>query len=90
MKKKQPKELPGISLAIKEARKRRGFTQRHLASRAAVSLMTVSRLENGDDGISLNILRRICEQLGLKAGLIHTKRDQDIVFENESIIIYKK
>lgn len=46
-------------------RKLRGLTQAQLADRAGVSRETLSRLENGDGGVSVENLLRVLRALGV-------------------------
>ena len=50
------KRLASVGNNIMIARKRRGFSQQHLADLVLVSRNTIRRLEKGDPGISFGIL----------------------------------
>jgi ribosome-binding protein aMBF1 (putative translation factor) len=55
---------------IRTARKRRGLTLEELASRMFVARKTVSRLENGDPGVSLAVLSSALWVLGFEKDLL--------------------
>jgi len=63
---------PGLGDTIREARKKRGWTQVVLAEKASVSRPTVARIEGGADVSTAN-LAKITEALGLQIEL--TDRD---------------
>jgi len=58
------KALQKLGADICSARKRREMTQRRLADGAGVSLPTIRRLENGDEGVSLATLAMVFVVLG--------------------------
>ena len=67
---------PAIARSLRELaedlltwRKLRGLTQAQLADRAGVSRDTLSRLESGDGGVSIETLLRVLRALGLLDGL---------------------
>lgn len=51
------------------ARKRRGFTQEHLAAQVLVDRNTIRRLEKGDPGVSLGIMATTLWILQLESDL---------------------
>jgi transcriptional regulator with XRE-family HTH domain len=57
--------MRGLADDLVTWRKLRGLTQAQLADRAGVSRDTLSRLENGTGGVSLETLVRILRALGL-------------------------
>lgn len=57
--------LRDVGADVAAWRKLRGLTQAQLADRAAVSTMTVGRMERGDGGVSLENMLRILRGLGL-------------------------
>lgn len=59
------RNLRAVAAAVAAWRRLRGLTQVQLADRAGVSRDTVSRLETGDGGVSLENLLRIARALGL-------------------------
>jgi transcriptional regulator with XRE-family HTH domain len=64
---------------IQIARKRRKMTLEELASRMFVTRKTLSRLENGDTGISLRVLASALWALGLENDLseiAHPEKDK--------------
>lgn len=58
-----------IGAAIKEARRKRDMNQTELASRLEVNRESVSRLECGDPEITLDIVLRALNVLGLSLAL---------------------
>lgn len=50
-------------------RKLRGLTQAQLADRAGVSTRTLRRLEDGDGGVTLEIVLRVLRALGISSNL---------------------
>jgi transcriptional regulator with XRE-family HTH domain len=61
--------LRGVADDLATWRKLRGLTQTQLADRSGVSRDTVSRLEGGDGGVSLENLLRVLRALGILDGL---------------------
>ena len=64
---------------IRIARKRRGMTLEEVASRMFVTRKTLSRLENGDPGVSLAVLASALWVLGFEQDLleiVHPEKDQ--------------
>jgi len=63
---------------IRIARKRRGMTLEEVASRMFVTRKTLSRLENGDPGVSLAVLASALWVLGFEKDLLeiaHPEKD---------------
>jgi transcriptional regulator with XRE-family HTH domain len=56
-----------ILLLIREARQKRGWSQRELARRAGVRQATVSQLERGVRRLDLDVLERVARALGVPA-----------------------
>ena len=54
---------------IADARKRRGLTMETVADRAFTSRKTLSRIEDGDHGVSIGIYASVLNALGLLEGL---------------------
>ena len=52
-----------IALQISEARKKQGITQKKLADKLHTTQSVVSRIENGNQNISLDLLFRIASVL---------------------------
>jgi len=57
--------LHDISDAIRGWRRLRGLTQTQLADRSGVSRDTITRLEGGDGGVSVETLLRVLRALGI-------------------------
>lgn len=53
---------------IRDARKRAGLTQMQLSEATGIDQASISRMENGKQGITLEYLKRIAEALGLELG----------------------
>lgn len=53
---------------IKDARKRAGFTQMQLSEATRIDQASISRMENGKQGITLEYLKRIAKALGVNLG----------------------
>lgn len=51
---------------IKAARKRLKYTQIQFANHVGISVDPIHRLENGQEGISLDNLRKITEAVGME------------------------
>ena len=65
---------------VRLARTRRGMTQSDMAERMFVTRKTLSRLENGEPGISLSVLASALWVLGLDGGLRNLAApEQDLV-----------
>lgn len=62
---------------IRLARKRRKWTMEVMASRMFVTRQTLSRLENGDPGISLGVLALALWTLGLEKELFKLAKPED-------------
>jgi HTH-type transcriptional regulator/antitoxin HipB len=58
-----------LGAAVKEARRKRGMNQTELATRLEVNRESVSRLETGDPGITLGIVLRALNVLGLSLAI---------------------
>ena len=64
-----PNPIPSASVlgrALRDARRRQGWTQAELAERAGVSQPTVSNTERGVSDASLSTLLRLASILGLE------------------------
>jgi transcriptional regulator with XRE-family HTH domain len=68
----QPSTPPAVRRSLRQVadhlgawRKLRGLTQAQLADRAGVHRDTISRLERGDGGVSLETVLRVLRGLGL-------------------------
>jgi transcriptional regulator with XRE-family HTH domain len=56
-------------LLVREARRRAGLSQAELARRTGTTQSAISRLENGDSGVSLESLRKMARACGFDIGL---------------------
>ena len=66
--------IKSIGDKIREARKHTGWTQKELANKAKISQQTISLTENGYTNISLGVLKKIADALGLE---IRIERKED-------------
>lgn len=72
------KAIRQVGERLRIARKRRAMPMKEMASRMFVSRKTLSRLENGDPGVSLAVLSSALWVLGLEKDLLelaHPERD---------------
>lgn len=68
--------LRAVGRRVSEARKSRGYTQEQLSEVVGIEPVTLSRLETGHRALSLSMLARIAEALGLGLGeLLGVERD---------------
>lgn len=58
--------LQKLGEAIRSARQRRGLTQQQAAEQAGVTRLTVIRIEDGRDSVSVRNHDRLCAALGLE------------------------
>ena len=56
-------ENKNIGQRIKESRQMRGLTQAQLADAIGISLSYMTKIENGHNNISVDVLKKICETL---------------------------
>ena len=63
------RSLRKLGQDIADARKRRGLTMETVADRAFTSRKTLSRIEDGDHGVSIGIYASVLNALGLLGGL---------------------
>lgn len=61
-------EQPAGGLAVRSARRQAGLTLRQLAADLGVSVGTMSAIENGNVGLTVDRLQRIARLLGMSAG----------------------
>ncbi len=54
-----------VGLKIKQAREKRGLTQKEFADKLNISQQVISRIEGGKQNISLETLKNICLALGV-------------------------
>ena len=52
-----------IHSKLRNARTQKGYTQEYMADSLGISQKQYSRLENGESGITLDYLEKICKQL---------------------------
>jgi len=62
-------------MRIKEIRKERGLTQIELAERAGVDQSTISKIENGNDGVTLRQMRDLADALDVDLADLFDGRD---------------
>jgi HTH-type transcriptional regulator/antitoxin HipB len=63
----QPVRSAGqLGVVIREERLRRGMTQKELADRGGTGQKTISQIENGNEGASLEIVFRLLAVLGME------------------------
>ena len=55
-----------FGLAVATLRKEKGYSQERFALEANIARKYMSDIENGKRNISLDILERVCQQLGIK------------------------
>ncbi len=55
---------------LRDARKRRRITMQLVAERASISRTTLSKIENGDDGVSLGAYAKVLFALGMIERLV--------------------
>ncbi len=58
--------LVRLAVAVNEARKLKGWSQQALAKKAGTTQKVVSRVENADMDIGLNLLQRFARSLGVE------------------------
>ena len=56
------------SMEIRDARKKAGITQVQLSEATGIDQASISRMENGRQGITLEYLKRIARALGVNLG----------------------
>lgn len=52
-------------MKLKDARRKRGFTQEQLAARSGLSQSMIARIEGGDRSYSMGSLQKLAKALGL-------------------------
>lgn len=70
-------ELEQLGPRLRAARQERGWTLDELATRAQLSVSTLSRLESGKRQASLELLLPLTRQLGIRVDDLLDPRDQD-------------
>ena len=69
------KELIRIGEQIKKLRKRKDYSQETLAEAIGVSVMTISRIENGSAAMSIQILIKLARVLEVPVQVIMCEAD---------------
>jgi len=59
-------EIDSLADAIRKERKKQNLTLHGLSDLSGVSYSTLAKLEAGDDGISLRLLKTVTSALGMK------------------------
>lgn len=59
-------EIDSLADAIRKERKKQNLTLHGLSDLSGVSYSTLAKLESGDDGISLRLLKTVTSALGMK------------------------
>ena len=57
---------PDLGLKVSELRLQKNLTQEQLAEKAGVDRKTISRIENGDQGIRLRTINAVLSALGIE------------------------
>jgi len=60
----------GVLAQIKQKRKEKNLDQTTLGKMAGLSQSTISQVEKGDKGLSVESLFRVCESLGLELQVV--------------------
>lgn len=63
-----------IGIRIAKVRNHRGLSTRQLAEKSGISFANIGKLERGTYNISIEILDKLCEQLGLEIQLVEIKK----------------
>lgn len=63
-----------IGTRIAKVRNYRGLSTRQLAEKSGISFPNIGKLERGTYNISIEILDKLCEQLGLEIQLVEIKK----------------
>lgn len=75
------KELITLGNRVREERKRQGLSQESLAELVGVSTNTVSRIEGGQTAMSVDVFRKIVQELGIDAnellGIKQMRKEND-------------
>jgi len=72
---KQRRLLATLGENIHLARLRRDLSAEQVAERAGIGRATLSRLENGAEGVSINIYIKVLSVLGLEGDLVKVAQD---------------
>lgn len=65
-----------IGAKITKLRTEKGLTQRDLASLTGLSQSNIWKIETGKYSVSIDILSRICEQLGKKIDIVEKDENE--------------
>lgn len=66
-------------LRIKEILKQRGVTQKGLAEKIGVSIISISRIAQGEQNPSLDTLQKIAEALGVSLADLFAERENGVI-----------
>ena len=69
--------LKTLGLNLKNARLRRALPQSVIAERAGISLNTLSKIENGDPGVSIGNVASVVHALGLTSAISTLASEND-------------
>ena len=76
-----------IGTRIREFRKARGLTQEAVAERAEITVVYLSKIENGHVRPTLDLLSQICDTVGLDLGeLFHSVSPNAATYQNEKVV----
>lgn len=73
---------------VAKIRKRRGLTQADLAAKVGVEQPTISRIERGDDGVTLRLLNQIATALDVEIADIFSSDRSEA--ETQLIEVYRR
>ena len=68
--------LAKVGREIRGWRKKKGLAQKELAERMKVNQQVISRLERGEDNVSVKYLRRLADALGADVSIILTPKQR--------------
>jgi len=74
-----------MGLLIKQAREEKGWTQQELADAMDVDVETVSKQEEGDDSLSVEMMVEYCLLLNISCDIAIYEKDVEIALRMERI-----
>lgn len=74
-----------LSMRLKEARKKRGFTQEHLADITGLSVRHIANIEKGDVNPSFEVLSALVKALGISFDAMFDPADEQTEAEIQEI-----